>query len=335
MIKAFFIVNHFRLHLLMSIFPFIVYNNYAMGNDRKHVDYQITKNIVDNSLSNTEALFVFTFKNVSEGFFIQSNIKASCNGIEKNIKPDLKGQYSLKLVPGKYTFQFFYNEDFYEIQTDSIKIEPAHRIEITVNFESSYFPVQMRKPVIYVYPQQTTPVNIKLDLKGEFIFTYPQYNNGWSFTADPNGTIHMNNKEYQYLFWDGNTNINAHEISWNEGFVVNTNELLGFLENKLTVMGLNSKEQQDFITYWYPLMSVNKKNYIHFVFNEDYNQYANISVTPKPDNMFRVYMIWANADEIKDIKITEQNIPSLKREGFTIVEWGGSQIKSVQNVYGL
>ena len=47
----------------------------------------------------------------------------------------------------------------------------------------------VKKPVIYFYPQETTEVDIKLTLDGEFIATYPKYNDGQKIVAEPDGTL--------------------------------------------------------------------------------------------------------------------------------------------------
>ena len=46
-----------------------------------------------------------------------------------------------------------------------------------------------RKPVIYLYPEETTEVTVKLDFKGKLTSTYPAYENGWKVTAQPDGTL--------------------------------------------------------------------------------------------------------------------------------------------------
>lgn len=302
-------------------------NSYAGKGDITPSGYTITKNVPDNSLSTKEAVFSFTFKNIPW----PAKIKGSCNKAQKTITTDEMGMHSLKLTPGKYIFQFFYTDEFFEVYTDSIEINPGYRIEIDINFMSSIYPVIMDKPVIYAYAPVSAPIHIDLELKGEMLFTYPTYQKGWDFTTNENGEIKMNNQQYKYLFWEGETVINNNQMNWNEGFVVKKENLLTFFEEKLTAMGLSSIEQQDYITYWVPLMNKNEKNYIHFIFNEEYNEYANISITPKPDNMFRVFMLWMNAAHFNEVNIPEQTIPSFKREGFTIVEWGGSQLPELQH----
>jgi hypothetical protein len=313
---------------ILVFFLSCLVNNYASTMKGIVAPYQITNIELDASLKKNEALFVFRFQEWGEGTPCKAQIKASSNGKSTSIQPDNLGYFNYRPAPGKYKFQFFLSVDHEEVYTDSIEIKPGHRIEMVVNFVSSSFPVIMDKPVIYVYPPHTTPVNIQLEVKGALGFTYPSYNQGWNLVAEPNGVLHINNQDYKYLFWEGTTHLHPSEINWADGFMVEKKDLLSFLENTLTQMGLNSIEQQDFITYWYPLMSQHEKTYIHFMFNEVYDAYAHLTVTPQPDQLLRVYMLWQNAGEIKNLTLTPQEIPTFKREGFTVIEWGGSELKN-------
>jgi hypothetical protein len=316
-------IKHYFLFLLVACFfqPKV----FARLGNKIIPDYQITRNERDPSIPKEKSVFVFNFKNIP----LPAKITGACNGLQKKIRTNTQGQYILNLNPGKYVFQLYYNNQYFEITTDSINILPGYRIDVEVYFQSSIYPVESKKPVIYLYPQITTPVNIQLDLKGELGFTYPLYNHGWEVVAEPNGTLHIDDKTYAYLFWDGTTQLNMATIPWNEGFIVPTSQLLNFLESTLTTMGLSSTESQDFITYWYPAMSKNEQNYIHFLWNDTYDEYAHITVNPKPDQMFRVYMIWTNAADLNGLQPTPQSIPSFTRNGFTLVEWGGTQLNEL------
>ena len=62
---------------------------------------------------------------------------------------------------------------------------------------------EILKPVIYLYPEQTTAVTVRLDYKGKFTCTYPDYPaGGWQVTARPDGTLtnKADGREYSYLF---------------------------------------------------------------------------------------------------------------------------------------
>ena len=48
-------------------------------------------------------------------------------------------------------------------------------------------------------------------------------------------------------------------------------------------------------------------------------------ISPKPDTMIRVMMEWKGLD--KYVEVQEQELTQVNREGFTVVEWGGTEIK--------
>jgi len=259
-------------------------------------------------------------------------VTLSSNSIQKKIKTDAKGIYKLILKNGKYKFQFFYNESFFEIYTDSIKGKAGCKTPITIYFQSSEMPVMAEKPVIYVYSPETTSVKIKLTPKGAFNFTYPEYKNEWDFKATAGGDLLTNNSTYPYLFWDGPLNITTNDINMKEGYHIGKDQLLNFFETKLTLMGLSAKEKADFITYWYPIMSKHKSYVIRFLFNNDYNKYAQLEMEPKPDNVLRVFMLWEQVNEKAEItKLTEQKIPTIIRSGLTLIEWGGGEVNTINN----
>ncbi|HYG53510.1 MAG TPA: hypothetical protein VD905_21630, partial [Flavobacteriales bacterium] len=205
--------------------------------------------------------------------------------------------------------------------------------EISVYLETTQ-PIECDKPVIYFYPPVTTAVSVALNIKGKASFTYPPYHHsngsdsakdGWNFVADPDGTLHMNNKEYNYLFWDSHTVLDEKELNFDKGFIVESTKLVLFFEEKLSEMGFTSIEQADFITYWCPRMLENQRNFIYFIFNDACNAYADLEITPKPDNMLRVYMLWQDAG-VKTVEPEAQILTALKRGGFTVLEWGGIEM---------
>ena len=178
------------------------------------------------------------------------------------------------------------------------------------------------KPVIYLYPEQETEVKVQLDYDGTLVCTYPEYKDGWSVIAQPDGTlIDEVGKTYSYLFWEGNTDAN---YDFSKGFVVKGSETAEFLEGKLSELGLNAKEANEFIVYWLPRMQENKYNLITFQ-TEAYTDVAKLYITPKPDSMLRVFMTYKELEE--PIEIEKPAIAPFERKGFTVVEWGGAEVK--------
>ena len=115
--------------------------------------------------------------------------------------------------------------------------------------------------------------------------------------------------------------------SFSRGEIVESSELLEFLETSLNEFGFNSKEKSDFITYWYPIMKDETNLYIYFMFNEECNIFAELNVQPTPDVIARFYMLWQPVNELKSWKTPEnQKIPRFDRTGFTLLEWGGAKL---------
>jgi hypothetical protein len=288
-------------------------------------DYHVASSNFDKNLKSTEAIFDFTFFN-PERKGIKGEIKMSYNGKELTIKTDEKGKGSLKVKPGTYVLKFLFNARHFEVTTDSILIKPGYRSEIQISFRSSNAPIIVEKPVIYIYSPFKNEIKISLHPKGKIDFSYPEYKSGWKITADTNGTILSEGKQYHYLFWEGKIDFDETKINMNEGFIVGKNNLIEFFEKKLSQMGLNSKEIEDYITYWCPRMDSCQKTFIRFMFNEEYNKYASLTIEPKPDKVFRVFMLWKGLEDGVTTKVKEQTLSSFTRSGFTVVEWGGGQI---------
>lgn len=188
---------------------------------------------------------------------------------------------------------------------------------------------QPRKPVIYLYPEKPSEIKVKLSFDGVVTATYPvTENNSWTVKADATGEITTaNGKKYHYLFWEGEAEMSeVVNKNFENGFVVEGKNTAEFLETTLTKIGLNSKERNDFIVYWLPELNRNKYNFIYFLTNKEYDSFARLNVTPRPDQELRVFMIFKPIEE--HVTIPEQKFNSFHREGFTLVDWGGCEIKS-------
>ena len=180
------------------------------------------------------------------------------------------------------------------------------------------FPVA-RKPVIYLYPEEPMDISVQLNIKeSKFTTIYPKFNrkNSWNVHAKPNGEILIKNKKYPYLFWEAET-YNPQEQ--NEGFLVTNENAEEFLEEKLEILELTEKEKTDFITYWLPVLL----SLCTFQSKKFFNNFE-LNISPKPDSLIRVFLTIKKLDTPVNIK--EQNLESVERKGFTVIEWGGSEI---------
>ena len=177
------------------------------------------------------------------------------------------------------------------------------------------------KPVLYLYPETTTEVSVKLDYQGTLTTTYPAYNNGWVVTAEPDGTLTSDGREYSYLFWEG---VSDTEYDFSEGFVVSGEDTAEFLAEKLSYLGLTPREYNEFIVYWLPQMEENAYNLISFQ-SDAYTDSAPLTVEPEPDTILRVFMAYKPLE--KPVELPKQTLTPTEREGFTLVEWGGTCVE--------
>ena len=181
--------------------------------------------------------------------------------------------------------------------------------------------VILGKPVIYLYPEEATEVSVKLDVAGEMLCTYPTYTDGWQVTAHPDGTlIDREGKTYSCLFWEAES---AADFDMTRGFCIKGSDTAAFLEESLTALGLNARERNEFIIYWLPQMENNPYNLISFQ-QKTYTDQAELTITPTPDSLLRVFMAWQPLKQAVDIE--PQELVPFAREGFTVVEWGGTKI---------
>ena len=177
------------------------------------------------------------------------------------------------------------------------------------------------KPVIYLYPETETQVSVSLDLEGELTCTYPAYEDGWSVTAAPDGTLtDQNGQTYNYLYWEG---IQDTDYDFSQGFCVPGEDTAPFLEDALEQLGLTRREANEFIVYWLPMMEENPYNLIAFQ-TEAYTDTATLTIEPQPDTLLRVFMAWQPLDGPVDIE--PQTLTAPARTGFTVVEWGGTEV---------
>ncbi len=242
---------------------------------------------------------------------------------------DLNGEYSLSAYKNDL---LVYSLEGYDSRKTTV--DKAGKVNIIlggIDNRIKMGDITIKKPIIYLYPTQKTDIKIDLEFKGKLLTSFPKYDNNWSVTAYPDGRIFDNktNRFYSSLFWDGMQNFTKEHYNYLSGFVVSKNDLTNFLIEKLENIGLNNYETNEFIQYWLPILEQNETNFIHFYVNADYDIISKNNVFPKPDTSIRIFMEFYALD--KSIEISEQRFSKTERKGFTLVEWGGSDVSNAVN----
>lgn len=179
------------------------------------------------------------------------------------------------------------------------------------------------KPIIYLYPETTKEVEVKLGKPENIIRSYPKYTDSWKVLAEPSGKLLdlKTNRELYSLYWEGKIQGSNRT---QEGFVVKKENLIKFFEEKLSLLGLSYREQEEFIIYWVPILDNNDYTYIRFMDSTEIDEQMPLEITPKPTNTIRVWMQYKKVSS--NFKTKEQQLVTPSRDGFTVVEWGGTAI---------
>ena len=145
-----------------------------------------------------------------------------------------------------------------------------------------------RKPVLYLYPETETNVEVKFSKPELLTTTYPKYIDSWNVKVLPSGDMYDQNGKYYYaLYWE---EISTNKFNFNEGFYVEKDNAIEFLEEKLSILGLNDKERNEFIMYWLPILEQNKKSLVYFETTESLQKENELIINPKPDSLLRIRM---------------------------------------------
>ena len=193
-------------------------------------------------------------------------------------------------------------------------------------YDPSYYLME-DKPIIYLYPEKEMEVSVKLGNAQNLTVSYPRYEDGWRVLAQPNGDLKdlKTGRNLYALYYE--TKLEEAFKVEKDGFVIAGEYSAEFLEKKLAILGLNDREKEEFIVYWLPKLEASKFNYIRFATTEEIDKNTTLDVYPRPDSVIRVWMSFKGLDE--EIKVEEQKLETPERTGFTVVEWGGSELQGL------
>ncbi|HSX40857.1 MAG TPA: hypothetical protein VLF68_04570 [Candidatus Saccharimonadales bacterium] len=181
------------------------------------------------------------------------------------------------------------------------------------------------KPVIYLYPQHDTVVNVKLDIPGTVIVSDPKYpdQTGWqNVLAHPDGTLEYQNKTYHELFYETAV---TKKVTPQTGLLVSSKDLQTSLTTLTSRLGLLPNEQKEFMEYWMP--KLNKLNapyiFVSVLTQQQKDSIDHVDISPKPDVFIEMLFVFKPLTSLTSL--TPLTLPTTpKRVGFTAVEWGGT-----------
>ncbi|KAF5328175.1 hypothetical protein D9619_013438 [Psilocybe cf. subviscida] len=185
------------------------------------------------------------------------------------------------------------------------------------------------KPVIYLFPPEGTDVDaeVRLELLPEWRFSavYPVVpvstaaSGGqtlrWDVKASSDGTLLEKNtgSKVSYLFWEAElpmrhlrllplrphpmlpaeTFIPTHaQVGPFNSVILEVAHITSYLDAALKALGLHTEARTSFITYWLPSILKYTHIALRFLSQYAYERAAPLEVTPKPDVIVRVFMLF-------------------------------------------
>ena len=236
------------------------------------------------------------------------------------------------------------------------------------------------KPIIYLFPPKPLPnASISVTLVPQWTFThiYPlldvtvlgdgRQQVSWEVSANPDGKLVQKKTglETSYLFWEAVTDSTiqpslsfsstperrlmeafepAHAILEPDSptsVMLPFPAVIAYIERALTALTLHTAARTEFITHWIPALSRHSFVALRFLPQSAYERTAELSITPKPDVVTRVFMLfrgvcaedtdtWSEAcsrtDTVDWAKVVGVKRGAWDLSRFRALEWGAMEL---------
>lgn len=182
------------------------------------------------------------------------------------------------------------------------------------------------KPVIYLYPEVPTLVNVAIKTTGFVFISDPQIEEGntWTdVTAHPDGTLFYKGEKYKELFYETKSETLTPP---KKGLSIKSEHLKTELLELITKMGLTQKHEQDeFLDWWLPRLEAYDSAYwfVGILDADEKKKHDTVIINPKPDTFIEFIVYFKPLQ--KPFQGEKFELPSKPpaRDGFTAIEWGG------------
>jgi hypothetical protein len=149
------------------------------------------------------------------------------------------------------------------------------------------------KPVIYLYPEKDTLVNVTLNTPGKIVESIPLYpKKGWqNILAHKGGSLDYQGKKYKELYYESSI---ENVTSPKNGVVVEKEQIEPELKIITAKLGLIKNEQEEFLAYWMPkLKKLNSKYlFISVIETKEKETIDKVLISPEPNYKNRVFNVF-------------------------------------------
>lgn len=244
----------------------------------------------------------------------------------------------MKLSKPAFTLK---KKGYVDLVFDQFGLKGGHRLKVRfyMQQEGQEHHFEVKKPVIYCYSEKDLEFDLGIRPRGKLSFSYPELTPGEKWEMQLRSGQLSDRKTglaYPYLFWESLQENVSYKKTGNgayAGDIVSREQLLSYLERSLTAAGFNERERTDFITFWGPQMNKHPFCLVQFLHDDECGQFADYEISPKPDHLNRFYMLFSGFETYPGFIKTEiQQMQSLVREGFYLVDWGGIELPFAEDL---
>ena len=287
----------------------LIYEKIETAGNNHQVSFVDGTNLSEDRIdfSKNKVVLYTTVHNYEASYFSISNTETS----GKNINITLKQRMEISFDPTYSTVGLVY-----------AIVAKTRNVKININYQMDENVEVVKKPIVYFYPEKEMDLSVKYVNEDKLLTTYPKYNGGWDIHLNEDGTFvtDANNREYYALYFDELPN---YRCTFEEGFYVNKDNAINFLEEKMDFIGYTNREVDEFMMYWLPILESNKHSLVYFEQTEERNEECPLIFSTNPDTLIRTIIHIKKVDG--EVNIPEQQLKHYDRKGFVVTDWGGTE----------
>lgn len=187
--------------------------------------------------------------------------------------------------------------------------------------DADYYNIAAYSPLIYLYPQQTTATQVKIN-SPLISLKLPLKTNSWDVTAFPNGTLEtQEGKKHPYIPYEFLRSDFKRPV---RGFVIEGSKLEEYLRKDLwKKLGLTDSEINDYWQDAKPRVKPAQYYFISLIDRSEIDRVLPMEVNPKPDTIIRnMTYILPLSTPFTTQPLEEEKLIAPERKGFTVLENG-------------
>jgi hypothetical protein len=189
--------------------------------------------------------------------------------------------------------------------------------EASDDCDSLHYPIGVRKPNIYLYPETTERISVKLSFPagGTITVSDPAYGSGWLVDVEPNGRI---DNQYNFLFYEARV---PNLYQYSSGWIVHKDTASEFFAHTMCQAGFTAREIADFVEYWGPRLTSDSLYEVYPQQELQIDKLIRLQVVPSPQHQLRLFFVIRPA-HVNPSGLAKPVLVKADRSGYHLAEWG-------------